>query len=145
MDWIRERTPKLMLNAVELLQKSPNYYLEKQSTAHDAALRCYPRKPEDGRVDWKKSAVEIMRLINASNRPYSGSFCFFEDQKVTIWDACICDPENFLAVPGQITYFDEFQIEVATGSGKIRLKEIEIRSNIIAPTAIIKSLRDRLT
>ena len=145
MAWITVRTPELMLEAVELLQKSPSYYLEKQSTDPTIALRCYPRKPEDAKIDWSKSAIEILRLINASNRPYSGAFCFYENQKITIWDADISAPENFLAIPGQITFFDELCIEVATGCGKIRLREIEVRSNLVSPITIIKSLRDRLT
>jgi methionyl-tRNA formyltransferase len=145
MQWIKKRTPELMLEAAELLKKSPNYYLEKQSADRTLALRCYPRKPEDGKIDWNKSAIEILRLINASNRPYAGAFCFYESHKITIWDAVICDTENFLAIPGQITFFDERCIEVATGSGKLRLTEIQVGSNIIQPSEIIKSIRDRLT
>ena len=145
MEWIRKRTPELMLEATELLKKSPNYYLEKQSADRTRALRCYPRKPEDGKIDWSKSAIEILRLINASNRPYSGAFCFYGNHKMKIWDAEICAPENFLAIPGQITFFDERCIEVATGSGKLRLMDIEVGSKLILPSETIKSLRDRLT
>lgn len=44
-------------------------------------MRRYPRKPEDGRIRWEKSAIDIIRLINASNKLYAGAFFEFEGVK----------------------------------------------------------------
>lgn len=33
------------------------------------------RKPEDGRIDWKKSAQEVHNLVRAVAPPYPGAFC----------------------------------------------------------------------
>ena len=143
--WMEEQIPELFKNAVNQLDSDPKYILEKQSTNPKDALRCYPRKPEDGQIDWNKSNLEILRLINASNKPYAGAFCSFEDKKLTIWDAeLIDDSENYLAIAGQVTAIGINYIDVATGNGKIRINEIEYDGKIICPNDIVKSIRKRL-
>lgn len=145
MEWIRERTPELMLDSVEILRKEPHYYLEKQPTDSSAVLRCYPRKPEDGKIDWSKSAIEILRLINATNQPYSGAFCNFEGNKLIIWDAMIVgDTESFCAVAGQVMNISEQGAEIACGSGKILVTEIEYMGAVIKPKKVFRSIRQRL-
>jgi len=42
-DWMTERVPILMLEAVEQLSKDSSYVLEQQSADPQDALRCYPR------------------------------------------------------------------------------------------------------
>ena len=57
-------------------------------------------------------SFEIIRLINASGKPFKGAFCFLGNLKVTIWDADIVnDNENFLAIPGQVTFKSKEHIE----------------------------------
>ncbi len=145
-NWMVERAPALILEAVENLERDPNYILERQSKSPADALRCYPRQPEDGRIDWNRSAVEVLRLINASNKPYAGAFCEFEGQRIVIWDAeLVEDSEVFCAVPGQITRVAADYIEVACGSGKIRIKRVQFsEEDEIQPSQIIKSIRKRL-
>ena len=143
--WMSERTPHLFRDAVNQLDNNSQYILEKQSTSPKDALRCYPRKPEDGKIDWNKSNLDILRLINASNKPYAGAFCSLEDHKLTIWDAeLIDDNENYLAVAGQVTAIGINYIDVATGSGKIRLNKIEYNNKVTTPNTIVKSIRKRL-
>ena len=48
-EWMSCRIPLLMLEAVEKLEADPSYLLELQSKSPQDFLRCYPRKPEDGR------------------------------------------------------------------------------------------------
>jgi len=143
-NWMAECIPPLFLDAIERLSANPSYVLEIQSKDSADALRCYPRRPEDGRIDWTRTAEDILRLINASNRPFSGAFCELEEKRVVIWDAVLGPPENFLAVPGQITALcDEF-LEVATGRGKLRLRELECDGCQIAPRILCRSVRQRL-
>lgn len=142
--WFGKRVATLYVEALQRLDQNPEYILEVQSTNPNDALRCYPRKPEDGRIDWSKSAVEILRLINACNRPYAGAFCEFESQKLIIWDAETAPTEKFLAIPGQVTAIMPFFIDVATGNGKLRVKEAEYRGEVVLPNRIIKSIRSRL-
>lgn len=144
--WIAEKTPTLMLEAVQQLAKNPHYVLERQSCEPKDALRCYPRRPEDGRIDWHKSAIDVLRLINASNKPYAGAYCDFEGQKLIVWDAeLVPDDENFCAVPGQVTALAEGAIEIACLTGRLRLKLVELANQVMPPGRCISSIRKRLT
>ena len=145
-EWMSLRIPLLFLEAIEKLEADPSYILEIQSVSAEHALRCYPRKPEDGRISWSNSAIDVLRLINASNKPYAGAFCEFEGRDMIVWDAeLVLDNEIFYAVPGQITKIGEKFIEVACGNGKLRLLEIEIDGLVKSPDMIIKSIRKRLS
>jgi len=145
-EWMSVRAPELMLEAVQMLDANPDYLLEKQSRDPAHSLRCYPRKPEDGRINWCKPAIDILRLINACNKPYSGAFCVFESKKLVIWDAeLVEDDEIFHAVPGQVTKIGESFVEVACGGGKLRLIQTGFQSaGACTPTDLIKSIRQRL-
>lgn len=143
--WLKDCTPERMLEAVSNLGKDSNYVLERQSTDPRNALRCYPRRPEDGRIDWNKQSIEILRLINACNKPYAGAFCDFEGQKMIIWDAQLVDEyDNFCAIPGQVTKVSQGFIEIACSSGKLRVIEVEYLGVKTSPDYWIKSVRKRL-
>jgi methionyl-tRNA formyltransferase len=145
--WIQERTPALFLESIARLVVEPLYVLEQQSKNPSDALRCYPRRPEDGRIDWGQSALEVLRLINASNKPYSGAFCGCKGEKLIIWDAeLVFDLERFFAIPGQITALTtEGYVEVATKDGKLRVKLVEYKGVVGRPVGLaVTSLRDRL-
>ena len=145
LEWTHKRIPALMLSAVNKLSNDSSYFLEKQSRELKDALRCYPRTPDDGRIDWDKPAVDILRLINASNKPYSGAYCEFESEKLIIWDAVLIeDGENFLAVPGQVTSIMKGSIIVACGVGKLGLCSVEFDGKVLTPDTFIKSIRKRL-
>jgi UDP-4-amino-4-deoxy-L-arabinose formyltransferase/UDP-glucuronic acid dehydrogenase (UDP-4-keto-hexauronic acid decarboxylating) len=144
-EWMTMRTSELMLEAVEKLATDPGYILERQSKDPKDALRCYPRKPEDGRIDWNRSSLDVLRLINASNKPYAGAFCEFEGEKLIIWDAeMVDDGELFCAVPGQVTRIEEGFVEVACGRGKVRLRRVEVLGRSLEPHTLISSIRKRL-
>lgn len=145
-EWMSLRIPQLVLEAVKKLEVDPSYILEIQSKSPEDALRCYPRRPEDGRISWSSSAIDVLRLINASNKPYAGAFCEFEKKNIIVWDAeLVKKTEVFCAIPGQVTKIGEDYIEVACGKGKLRLLEIEIDGELTSPDRIIKSIRKRFS
>jgi len=143
-DWMSERIPYLFEEALTRLEQDAAYVVERQSKDPKDALRCYPRKPEDGRIKWGESNVDILRLINASTKPFAGAFCYLEDAKLIVWGAELAPPENFLAVPGQVTEIGEDFVEVACGAGKIRLVKMEGSDGTTAPDKLFRSLRQRL-
>jgi methionyl-tRNA formyltransferase len=144
--WIGQITPELFVDALEQLRRDPSFILEQQSKDPALALRCYPRRPEDGRIDWRLSAIDIVRLVNASGSPYAGAFCFHADHKLVVLEArpVMDDVGRFLAVPGQVTGITPDYLEVAAGHGKVRLFRIEIDGALAQPAAICKSIRARL-
>jgi methionyl-tRNA formyltransferase len=145
LNWMTSRTPMLMLEAIRQIQQDNRYILEHQSKNPNDVLRCYPRRPEDGKINWSKSAADILRLINASHKPYSGAFCDFEGEKLTVWDAELLeDNEVFCAVPGQVTRIGVGFVEIACGTGKLKITLLERDGCIIPPSHFIKSIRSRL-
>lgn len=146
MDWIGRMTPGLFVAALEQLQHAPGFVMERQPKGPALALRCYPRCPEDGRIDWRKPAVDVLRLINASGKPYAAAFCDFEGQKLIVWrEELVEDGEVFCAVPGQVTALGEGFVDVACGTGKIRIQEAKVDGRSEAPPTWIQSIRKRLT
>lgn len=43
------------------------------------------RRPEDGRIDWSKSAADIHNLVRGVAPPYPGAFCDFEGKVLRIF------------------------------------------------------------
>ncbi|OUO93290.1 formyltransferase [Cloacibacillus sp. An23] len=78
------------------------------------------RRPEGGRIDWNKSAVEIYNLVRAVTRPFPGAFAFADGKKYFIWKAA---PEEGSAQPGKIV--SRAPLLVGAGSGLLRIDEIE--------------------
>jgi methionyl-tRNA formyltransferase len=145
--WMENRIPVLMLDAVKKLAHDPNYVLERQSKNPTDALRCYPRLPVDGRINWNRPAIEILRLVNASNKPYAGAFCDFEERRMIIWDAeLIEDGEVYCAIPGQVMSIADKHIVVACGSGKLKIQKVQLQGEDEgSPSRYISSIRTRLT
>ena len=144
-EWMKVRCPQLFQEAVTALTVNPAFVLERQSTDPADALRCYPRRPEDGRIDWSAGADTILRLINASNKPYVGAFAELDGEPLIVWDAeAVGDGEFFLAVPGQVTSVGHGHVQVATGSKKVQLNCVEYRGRTTTPDRVVTSLRTRL-
>jgi len=140
-------TPHLFLQALDLLAADPAYVLERQSKHPADALRCYPRTPEDGHIDWNRSAVEILRLINASTKPYAGAFTYHKGERVRVWSArmgCLPCPSCF--VPGQVLWKNE-DGSVAVGTGDLGVVLLdEVQKGLCSPCKageIVQSLRER--
>lgn len=45
------------------------------------------RRPDDGRIDWNRTAADVECLVRAVGRPYPGAFAGDGDRRVTIWSA----------------------------------------------------------
>jgi methionyl-tRNA formyltransferase len=145
-EWMAKQIPILMLEATEKLGYDPSFVLEVQSKDQSNSLRCYPRNPEDGRIDWSKDALEILRLINASSEPFSGAYAYFENVKIIVWRASLGNPiPPYLAENGQIMFTGEGEILISCGRGQIQLDEIEINGYRTANIReILKTIRKRL-
>lgn len=94
----------------------------------DIGKGCYGkrRKPEDGLIDWHKSAVELYNWIRALTKPYPGAFTFFKGQKLMIWKAVPYEGHSYHNKPGWL--FDLVQdkgVIVNTGSGCLLIEELQ--------------------
>jgi UDP-4-amino-4-deoxy-L-arabinose formyltransferase/UDP-glucuronic acid dehydrogenase (UDP-4-keto-hexauronic acid decarboxylating) len=78
------------------------------------------RRPEDGRIDWEKSAREIYNLVRGVTRPYPGAFALMENrEKVIVWRAESQECNNS-AVAGDVEISSQ-DVLVQTGKNAIRL------------------------
>ncbi len=78
------------------------------------------RKPEDGRIDWGKSALQIYNLIRGVTHPYPGAFTELQGEKIVIWSAW---PVEGSAVPGQVV--SRNPLLVGTGEGLLEIRTIQ--------------------
>jgi len=82
---------------------------------------CGGRKPEDGRIDWTRSAVQIYNLIRGVTHPYPGAFTFLEGKKVNVWQAW---PVDGSAEPGRIV--STSPLLVGTGAGLLEIRSLQV-------------------
>ncbi len=84
------------------------------------------RKPEDGRIDWRRSAVEIDRLVRAVTDPWPGAFAFLGPRRLIVWEALPEEGPGSIR-PGRVRLDGEQQaIRVETGEGFLRLARVQI-------------------
>jgi UDP-4-amino-4-deoxy-L-arabinose formyltransferase/UDP-glucuronic acid dehydrogenase (UDP-4-keto-hexauronic acid decarboxylating) len=111
------------------------------------ALRCHPRRPEDGRLDWRQPAEALARLVRASAEPFAGAFTHLDGRRLTVWRARPATPRTpVLGVPGQVVAIDRSAgtVEVLTGDGTLVVAEVEA-DGVRGPAGeAVSSLRTRL-
>jgi len=147
LDWSRAEAPGLFLAALDRAVGGSDEVVVRGSTD---GLRCYPRLPEDGAIDWSRSAEQVGRLVRASSRPYPGSLTIAtagtEQRRLLVWRAHpVPYPERFLAVPGQVLAVDQAggTVDVACGKGVLRLEEVEVDGEAVRPSDAVRSIRTR--
>lgn len=142
-EWMAKKIPLMFGDLVDKIENGGTDAHVQSSNALDW-LRCYPRRPEDSRIDWHHHADYVHRLIRASSHPFLGAFTTLEGQhKMIIWRAELYQhPGNYLAVPGQILEKIGDKLVVACGSGTLMLTDFCFEPNAIPSPSI--SLRSRL-
>jgi methionyl-tRNA formyltransferase len=146
--WLRKAVPEAFRELVTRASDG-KMALTPQPSDPSSGLRCYPRRPEDGRINWASSPKDNHRLIRASGRPFSGAFTTLEGQRrLVIWRSSIVSvTEPFLAMPGQVAFSIEGDPVVVSGDGYLRLLDITLEgcdNRVAAKAAILSSLRQRL-
>lgn len=77
------------------------------------------RRPEDGRVDWRRPADEVWRLIRAVGRPYPGAQTRMGDETIIVWSAERWQGgERHHGLPGQVIARDAGSFCVLCGDGR---------------------------
>ncbi|MDB4350693.1 formyltransferase family protein [Verrucomicrobia bacterium] len=144
LKWTASQIPNLYLKALNELSINSEFILCKQNSKTENSLRCYPRIPSDGKINWEKSAESIQSLVNASGPPFEGAYTFYNKIKISILDCeKINDYPPYCAVPGQILKIEKKHIEVATSSGPIKIKQAMVNSENIEFCKYFKSIRTR--
>lgn len=92
----------------------------------DLATYAKKLRKDEGMIDWTGSATAIERQVRAFN-PWPVAQCHMQGQTMRIWRASpVADgvPEN--ARPGEVLGAGKGGIDVATGSGVLRITELQM-------------------
>ncbi|KQK29378.1 hypothetical protein ARD30_17475 [Bosea thiooxidans] len=135
-DWLRDAVPQGFVESLASIEH-PGFIAEKQDEAR--VTRAYPRRAEDGRLIFDRSAEHLHRLVRASSRPFAGAFCSYDGgEMVRIWRASRIEPKRpIFAVPGQIMHFEGHAPVVACGDGNaLRFDEFEVHGGGALPRSV---------
>jgi len=147
MGWIEASVPGLFTQALDRLAADPSYVLYRQAETGVAPLRCYPRRPSDGRVVWALPAPQVVRLINASGPPYSGAFFEYDGHLFHVESATWQSGGAYLAVAGQVAAIHaNMSVDIAcAGEGFCRIGDVvDAAGKRLRLGEIVKSVRHRL-
>jgi len=143
--WIEDTTPILFERALKKLSVDSGYILEAQKDSRLVPMRCYPRTPIDGKIDWNLPSITIDRLIKASTDPFPGAYSFIGNEMISIHKSCVVNFDSYCAVPGQIIDFNNDSVTVATGQGVIEIASLRLDGKPVVNSKIIASIRLRFT
>jgi len=102
------------------------------------------RTPEDGRIDWRRPAVEIYNLIRAVTTPYPGAFTFSPDgRKIIIWRALLEDETDRQKDPPGTVAIEQEGVFVRAAKGRVKLLDIECMGKRMADHHIFEFFQDR--
>lgn len=78
------------------------------------------RRPEDGLIDWHRSARQVRDLVRAVAAPYPGAYTYLDGKKVVIWRALLSDGALPESTPGTVLALD------STGRPVVRCAEAAV-------------------
>lgn len=76
-----------MLEKTLPLIKNGKYSTKKQK--EENATQFPRRHPEDGLIDWNKSATDVRNLVRGVTLPFPGAFTYLASQKYFLWDVSV--------------------------------------------------------
>lgn len=98
------------------------------------------RLPEDGRIDWKKTANEIYNFIRAQSHPYPGAFSVYNGNIVRIFQSN-CFEYSIQGNPGQIGLIENNNVVVVCGNNTgLVLDKVEVNANEIPISEYIQGI-----
>jgi len=83
------------------------------------------RRPEDGEIDWGRSATEVRNLIRAVTRPYPGAFSFVGDRKCFFWGVTEMPETGNRIRPGTVLSTDPLLIGCGQGAVRVDFGQLE--------------------
>lgn len=108
----------------------------------NATYSCW-RDIEDMHINWNKSNEYIYNFVRALGSPYKGAFCYYENEKIYIYESeIINDKINFeIEYPGKFWRINNDEAVVICKNGLIKIKNCYYENG---EKVIFKKLRTRL-
>ncbi|MDD5677851.1 MAG: bifunctional UDP-4-amino-4-deoxy-L-arabinose formyltransferase/UDP-glucuronic acid oxidase ArnA [Kiritimatiellae bacterium] len=113
--------------------------LKAPRTPQDQAKATYfgGRRPEDGEIDWNKSAQGICNLVRAVTHPYPGAFTLSGDRKLLVWSAT-AEKSKTNENPGTVLATDP--LTVACGQGAVHVELAQPDKDIVMAGAQVAAV-----
>ena len=84
------------------------------------------RGPDDGLIDWQRSAEELHSLIRATSEPHPGAYVWHKDRRLLIWRAEIETRLPWRGAVGRVLLLESGRgALVQTGEGLLWLSEVQ--------------------
>lgn len=93
---------------------------------HDEATYAPMLDKKLGNIDWKKSAVEIERLIRGLN-PWPSAYTYLGGKMLKLWEADVVEIENSASTPGTISMPEKDQFIVTCGDKGLLIKSLQLQ------------------
>ncbi len=97
-EYVGDIQPRITQAAVKVFTRSLESLLDgnPKTTPQDLSQGSYfgKRTPEDGRIDFRKTAREVFNLIRGVSKPFPGAFTDIDGKKTIIWRAKIGEATN---------------------------------------------------
>jgi methionyl-tRNA formyltransferase len=101
------------------------------------------RKPEDGVIDWSKSAAEIHNLVRAVAPPYPGARTTLGGRNARVLRTRVLDPDTSLSGSPSLTAQGERIIAHCGGGGTLLVLAVEVEGGIMRPDALKRLIGDQ--
>ena len=79
------------------------------------------RDKNDGKIDWRMSAITIHNLVRGLTKPYIGAHIEYKDEIIKVWETKVIRGGEENIEPGKVILADNNGIVVKTGENAIRL------------------------
>lgn len=109
--------------------------ISKEKQNNNLANYAHKLTKQEAEIDWGLPAISLKQKIHAFN---SANICYsvYQGERIKIsLVECIDDPSN--SKPGEILSISKKTIDVATGNGMLRLKEIQLPNAKRLPVAAV--------
>lgn len=147
-DTIKDVLDKIEQPAVELIRSCYLRILDGSAKSrpqeHSKATYGTLRRPDDGWIEWSRSARYVYDFIWAQTEPYPGAFTLFKGRRLTVWQASLV-PGLYFGTPGQVARSVDGGAVVICGDNRaVLLKVVEFDGSREPGNTILKSLSIRL-
>ncbi len=92
------------------------------------------RRPEDGLIDWSRSAIRLYDWVRALTHPYPGAFTDLDGRRVFVWKAALAPDVTTRLEPGELVV-DGARLIAGTGDGNISLERVQADGESEVPGA----------
>jgi len=91
----------------------------------DASSLAPIMKKDDGLIDWRVSADEIVNRIRGF-QPFPTAYTYFQDKRLALWQAEATESASDTFSPGEVVDASGNELAVACGTGLLKIDELQL-------------------